>query len=90
LISDFPVEKLARRLAVEEKSPRRGIRRLATVGATVVVGIPQRDPRVLGPMLRWQGDHVNPRVLRTAGRAGDPHSVIRHVGRTSGREYATF
>lgn len=62
---------------------------VAAVGATVVVGMRRRDPRVLGPMLRWQRDHVNPRVLRTAGRAGDPHSVVRHIGRTSGREYAT-
>lgn len=85
------MEKLARRFAVEEKSPRRGIRRPATVGARSWSASGGVIPWwVLSPMLRWQGDHVNPRVLRTTGRAGDPHSVIRHVGRTSGREYATF
>ncbi|MUN08052.1 hypothetical protein [Agromyces luteolus] len=58
-------------------------------GLTIVVGFRRRDPRVLGPLVRWQRERVNPRVLQTAGREGDPHSVVRHVGRSSGRYYAT-
>jgi len=61
----------------------------AVAGLTIVVGFRRRDPRVLGPLVRWQRERVNPRVLQTAGTEGDPHSVVRHVGRTSGRPYAT-
>jgi deazaflavin-dependent oxidoreductase (nitroreductase family) len=39
--------------------------------------------RALG---RWV---VNPRILRTAGSPGARASVIRHVGRKSGKPYAT-
>ncbi|MFC9919612.1 nitroreductase/quinone reductase family protein [Agromyces binzhouensis] len=61
----------------------------AVAGTTIVIGFRRRDPRVLGRLVRWQRERVNPRVLETAGLAGDPHSVVRHVGRTTGRDYAT-
>ncbi|WP_164863464.1 nitroreductase family deazaflavin-dependent oxidoreductase [Agromyces sp. LHK192] len=59
------------------------------LGATIVIGIRRRDPRVLRPMFRMQRDVLNMQALSTAGQPGDPHAIIRHVGRTTGREYAT-
>ncbi|GAA2041893.1 hypothetical protein GCM10009819_30090 [Agromyces tropicus] len=61
----------------------------AVAAAIVVIGFRRQDPRVLRPLVRWQRRSLNPRALETAGRPGDQHSIIRHVGRTSGREYAT-
>jgi hypothetical protein len=64
---------------------------VSVIGATIVIviGFRRRDPRVLGRLVRWQRERANPMVMRTAGRPGDRHSVIRHVGRSTGREYAT-
>lgn len=38
---------------------------------------------------RFNKRFTNPRVLATAGGPGESTAVIRHVGRSSGREYAT-
>ncbi|MFF2549670.1 nitroreductase/quinone reductase family protein [Nocardia sp. NPDC058058] len=32
---------------------------------------------------------TNPRVMKTAGQRGADASVVRHIGRSSGRQYAT-
>lgn len=55
----------------------------------VVLGIRRRHPRVVGAVHRWQRASVNPRQLETAGTAGARMSVVEHVGRRSGRAYAT-
>ena len=57
--------------------------------AVFVVGVRSRHPGVLRITRILQRDYLNPAALRDAGRPGSPHSVIRHVGRTSGREYET-
>jgi len=59
------------------------------LAVTVVVGIRTRNPTVLRHMHRYQRDSINPRALAAAGRPGSPHAILRHVGRTSGREYET-
>jgi deazaflavin-dependent oxidoreductase (nitroreductase family) len=46
-------------------------------------------PPVIDALRRLNRSLTNPRVLRTAGAAGTQTSVIRHVGRTSGRAYET-
>ena len=43
----------------------------------------------LGRMRAFSKRVVNPLVMRFAGSAGSPFAVIRHVGRRSGRVYAT-
>lgn len=61
----------------------------AAVVVTAVVGIRTRNPTIIRTMHRWQRDVLNPRALAEAGRPGSPHAVLRHVGRTSGRQYET-
>jgi deazaflavin-dependent oxidoreductase (nitroreductase family) len=61
----------------------------ATAAGAVVLGIRRRDPRVVGFVNRWQRRSVNPRQLATAGTVGARMSVVEHVGRRSGRAYAT-
>ena len=56
---------------------------------TFVVGVRSRNPSVLLFARIFQRDVVNPRVLLEAGREGSQYSVIRHIGRSSGREYET-
>jgi deazaflavin-dependent oxidoreductase (nitroreductase family) len=81
-------------------SQRGGVRAAATVvGALVAVGVLLLSVLVAG--MRWKVGPVidavrrmnrsltNPRVMRTAGSADTQTSVIRHVGRTSGRTYET-
>jgi hypothetical protein len=46
-------------------------------------------PPVVDAVRRLNRSLTNPRVLRTAGSAGTQTSIIRHVGRTSGRVYET-
>jgi hypothetical protein len=47
----------------------------------------------LGPVVdavrRLNRSVTNPRVMRTAGTAGAQTSIIRHIGRTSGRTFET-
>jgi deazaflavin-dependent oxidoreductase (nitroreductase family) len=63
---------------------------LAVAAVTAfVVGVRSRNAAVLRFARTFQRDVINPRVLVEAGRAGSQYSVIRHTGRTSGREYDT-
>jgi hypothetical protein len=69
------------------------------VGATVVgfavlatvflVGMRTKNPAVVDRVRRFNRAVTNPRVLRSAGEPGASASVIRHVGRLSGRSYQT-
>jgi deazaflavin-dependent oxidoreductase (nitroreductase family) len=61
---------------------------LAAVGAIFVVGMRRKTPIVLNAVRR-SGRATKPLVLRSAGRAGSPTSVVEHVGRSSGRGYET-
>ncbi len=57
--------------------------------ALLVIGMRWKVSPVLTAVRRMNRSVSNPRVLRTAGSAGDQNSVICHVGRTSGRSYRT-
>jgi deazaflavin-dependent oxidoreductase (nitroreductase family) len=54
-----------------------------------LLGMRRKSPSVLRTVRRFNRAFVNPRQLRTAGTPGAYASVIRHVGRTSGRAYET-
>ena len=53
-----------------------------------VVGMRQKWPPVLNAVRRLSRV-FKPVVLKTAGTAGASASVVRHVGRSSGRDYET-
>jgi deazaflavin-dependent oxidoreductase (nitroreductase family) len=57
--------------------------------AGLVLGIRTRYPPVVDLVRRLARDSGNPRVLKTAGTAGGPASIIEHTGRTSGRSFRT-
>jgi deazaflavin-dependent oxidoreductase (nitroreductase family) len=55
----------------------------------LVAGMRWQLPPVVDAVRRLNRSLTNPRVLRSAGSAGSQTSIIRHVGRTSGRSYQT-
>lgn len=61
----------------------------AVAGIVVLVGMRRGTPAVLSAVRRFNRAVVNPRVLQTAGAPGAYASVIRHVGRATGRSYET-
>jgi deazaflavin-dependent oxidoreductase (nitroreductase family) len=52
-------------------------------------GMRSKSPPVLNAVRRFNRSVSNPRQMATAGSPGAYASVIRHVGRASGREYET-
>jgi deazaflavin-dependent oxidoreductase (nitroreductase family) len=55
----------------------------------LVAGMRWKLSPVLTTIRRFNRSMTNPRVMRTAGSAGDRNAVIEHVGRKSGRVYST-
>lgn len=62
---------------------------LVGVGTVFLVGMRTKARPVIDTVRRFNRTVTNPRVLRSAGRAGASASVVRHVGRTTGRRYET-
>ena len=62
---------------------------LATLATVFLVGMRTKSPFVVDRVRRFNRAVTNPRVLRSAGSPGASASVIRHVGRVSGRLYET-
>jgi deazaflavin-dependent oxidoreductase (nitroreductase family) len=62
---------------------------LIAIGIVFVVGMRMKSPLVLGAIRRVNRAFTNPRTMKTAGTPGAYASVIRHVGRTTGRPYET-
>ena len=62
---------------------------LAVVATVFLVGMRTKSPAVVDRMRRFNRAVTNPRVLRSAGSPGASASVIRHVGRVSGRLFET-
>lgn len=64
---------------------------LVVVGlaVTFVVGMRTKSTAVLGAVRRMNKAVMNPRQMKTAGTPGAYASIVRHVGRASGREYET-
>jgi deazaflavin-dependent oxidoreductase (nitroreductase family) len=61
---------------------------LVGVGIVFVAGMRAKSPPVLDAVRRTSRA-MKPLVMRSAGTPGAPASVIRHVGRTTGRPYET-
>ena len=59
------------------------------IGIVFLGGMRMKCPPVLTAVRRFNRAVGNPRAMKTAGAPGAYASVIRHVGRTSGREYET-
>jgi hypothetical protein len=62
---------------------------LAALSVVFIVGMRTKNPAVQDRVRRLARDVGNPRVLRRAGTPGAGASVVRHVGRVSGRIYET-
>jgi len=54
-----------------------------------VIGVRSKYPPVVDLVRRTLRDRANPGALRSAGQPGDPHGVIVHTGRRSGRSFRT-
>jgi deazaflavin-dependent oxidoreductase (nitroreductase family) len=61
---------------------------LAATAAVFVVGMRRRSPAVIGAV-RWLSRATKRFPLRSAGRSRAYTSVVRHAGRTSGKQYET-
>jgi deazaflavin-dependent oxidoreductase (nitroreductase family) len=61
---------------------------VAAVGGVVLIGMRRKWPPVLDTA-RKIGRSTKPLVLKSAGTEGAFASVVRHVGRTTGRGYET-
>lgn len=63
---------------------------LLVVATAFVIGMRTKSPLVLGPIVAISRRYLNPRQLRGgAGSPGAYASIIRHIGRHSGRPYET-
>ncbi len=61
---------------------------VSVLGIVFVVGMRRKSPLVLDAVRRT-GRLARPYLLKSSGTPGAAASVIRHVGRTSGRPYET-
>ena len=61
----------------------------ASYAAMIVIGLRTKSRPILTAVRRINRKVWNPRAMRTAGRPGASASIVRHVGRTSGRTYET-
>lgn len=66
-----------------------GVLAFAGASAAFVVGMRNNDPRLQDRVRRFNRDVTNPRQMHTAGTPGAYASIVRHRGRTTGREYET-
>jgi deazaflavin-dependent oxidoreductase (nitroreductase family) len=62
---------------------------LAALAAVFILGMRTKNPSVLGCIRRMNRAFWNPRTMESAGTPGAYASIVRHVGRTSGRDYET-
>ncbi len=62
---------------------------VAALAAGFVIGMRTKSRLVQGPIVWMTKRFINPRQVRTAGRAGTTTSIVRNVGRRSGTVYET-
>jgi deazaflavin-dependent oxidoreductase (nitroreductase family) len=62
---------------------------LVAIGVVFFVGMRTKSPGVLHAVRRFNRAFTNPRMMKKAGTPGAYASVIRHVGRATGRPYET-
>jgi deazaflavin-dependent oxidoreductase (nitroreductase family) len=61
----------------------------ATIGIVFFVGMRTKSSTVQGAVRRFNRAFTNPRAMKKAGTPGAYASIVRHVGRTTGRSYET-
>jgi deazaflavin-dependent oxidoreductase (nitroreductase family) len=61
---------------------------LGVIGVVFIVGMRTKSPVVLNA-IRRSGRATKPYVLKSSGTPGGIASIVRHVGRTTGRPYET-
>lgn len=61
---------------------------LTILAVVFVVGMRRKSPLVL-TAVRKSGRAMKPLILKSAGTKGNANSVVRHLGRKSGRSYET-
>lgn len=62
---------------------------LVAIGIVFMIGMRTKSPPVLKAVRRFNRAFTNPRTMKKAGTPGAYASVIRHVGRRTGRPYET-
>lgn len=62
---------------------------LAAIAVVFLVGMRRKSPVVLGAVRRLNRAVINPQQMKSAGTPGAYAAIIRHTGRTSGRQYET-
>ena len=62
---------------------------IAIIAAGFVLGMRTKSRLVQGPIIWMTKRFINPRQVRAAGSAGVSTSIVRNVGRVSGRVYET-
>ena len=62
---------------------------LTSIAVVFILGMRTKNPSVLGWIRRMNRAFWNPRAMETAGTPGAYASIVRHVGRTTGRAYET-
>ncbi|MEZ5114999.1 MAG: nitroreductase family deazaflavin-dependent oxidoreductase [Candidatus Nanopelagicales bacterium] len=62
---------------------------VATLGLVWLLGMRRKDSAVVALQRRVNRAVINPRQRAIAGRPGSDAALLHHVGRTSGRAYAT-
>ena len=62
---------------------------LVALGVVFFVGMRTKSPAVLRAVRRFNRAFTNPHAMKKAGTPGVRASIVRHVGRTSGRPYET-
>lgn len=60
-----------------------------TLGVVFIVGMRNKNPKVLNAVRTMNRAVFNPKQMETAGTPGAYASIVKHVGRTSGTEYQT-
>lgn len=62
---------------------------LVAIGIVFFVGMRTKSPLVVHAVRRFNRAFTNPRAMKKAGTPGAYASIVRHVGRTTGRPYET-
>ena len=62
---------------------------LVAIGIVFLVGMRTKLPLVQHAVRRFNRTFTNPRAMKKAGTPGAYASIVRHVGRTTGRPYET-
>lgn len=62
---------------------------MVLAAATFIVGMRRKSPAVTGAVIALTKRFINAGTLKTAGTTGTTTGVVHHIGRTSGKAYAT-